>query len=51
MPTSLGELGLAPTTEEIKIMAALCAQAAGGQLGSARILREEDIRAIYEMAR
>ena len=51
MPTSLRELGLAPTEEELALMARKCAASAGGHKGSARVLYEKDMLAIYEMAR
>lgn len=50
MPTSLGELGLAPTREEMKKLAAMCAAATGGRQGSAKVLAEQDMLEIYEMA-
>ena len=51
MPTSLRELGLAPTEEELALMARKCAASAGGNKGSARVLYEKDMLAIYELAR
>ena len=51
MPTSLSELGLNPTGEQMKAMAHLCSLAAGGAAGSAKVLHEEDMLKIYEMAR
>ena len=50
MPTSLTELGLSPTDEQLRQMAAGCAAAAGGQKGSARVLKEPDMYEIYKMA-
>ncbi|MCI8304310.1 MAG: iron-containing alcohol dehydrogenase [Lawsonibacter sp.] len=50
MPTNLRELGIAPTEEQILHMARSCARAAGGSKGSARVLHEEDMAAIYRMA-
>ena len=50
MPTSLRELGVDATPEELKKMAAMCAVAAGGQQGSAKVLREKDMLTIYQMA-
>ena len=38
------------TQIELKKMAAMCAVAAGGQQGSAKVLREADMLAIYQMA-
>lgn len=51
MPTSFAELGLSPTEEEMKRMAHMCSVAAGGSKGSAKKLFEEDMLAIYKMAR
>ena len=50
MPTNLKELGVAPTDEQLHIMAAGCAAAGGGQQGSIRTLYEEDLYKIYVMA-
>jgi alcohol dehydrogenase YqhD (iron-dependent ADH family) len=50
MPTSLKELGVNPTEEELKKMAAMCSAAAGGRQGSAKVLEEEDMLKIYRMA-
>ena len=50
MPTSFRELGIAPTEEEMADMAKKCAAACGGSQGSARVLLEEDMLAIYRMA-
>jgi len=47
MPTNLRELGLDPTEDELKAMALKCAEGVGGAKGSARLLREEDMLAIY----
>ena len=46
MPTSLTELGIAPTDEQIRKMAADAVTANGGPLGSAKILQAEDAAAI-----
>lgn len=51
MPTSLSGMNLDPTEEEMKLMAHKCSVAAGGAKGSAKVLHEEDMLAIYEMAR
>ena len=51
MPTSLKELGLAPTEEQIAELAQRCVAATGGKAGSAKVLREADMVAIYKMAR
>ena len=47
MPTSLRELGLSPTDEELALMAHKCALGVGGAKGSALLLREADMLAIY----
>lgn len=47
MPTNLRELGVEPTEEELKTMAKKCAIGVGGAKGSAKLLREEDMLAIY----
>lgn len=47
MPTNLRELGVEPTEDELKLMAHKCAVGVGGQMGSARVLREEDMLNIY----
>lgn len=51
MPVSLRELNLDPAEEEMKLLARKCSIAAGGAKGSAKVLHEEDMLAIYEMAR
>ena len=48
MPTNLRELGVSPTEEELRTMAHKCAVTVGGEKGSARLLREEDILEIYK---
>lgn len=50
MPTNLEELGIAPTEGQILEMAASCAEATGGKRGSAKVLYQEDMAAIYRMA-
>lgn len=50
MPTSLKELGIEPSEEQLLEMAHRCALATGGHIGSARVLNEEDMYHIYEMA-
>ena len=47
MPTNLRELGVNPTEDELKEMARKCAIGVGGAKGSARLLREADMLAIY----
>ncbi len=51
MPTSLTELGLQLSDEELELMAHKCSIASGGKKGSAKVLVEEDMLAIYKMAR
>ena len=50
MPTSFGELGITPTEEELTELAHQCSFACGGSQGSAKVLYEEDMLAIYKMA-
>ncbi|MCI9532730.1 MAG: iron-containing alcohol dehydrogenase [Lachnospiraceae bacterium] len=50
MPTSFAELGITPTEEELADMAHKCSVAAGGKKGSAKVLYEADMLAIYRMA-
>jgi len=47
MPTNLRELGVNPTEDELRDMARKCAVGVGGEKGSARLLREADMLAIY----
>ena len=47
MPTNLRELGVSPSEEDLAVMARKCAAGVGGAKGSARLLREEDMLAIY----
>ena len=51
MPVTLKELGVEPTEEQILSMAASCAKGAGGKKGTAKLLYEADMAAIYRMAR
>ena len=51
MPTNLRELGINPTDEQIAELAHKCAVTTGDNLGSARLLHEADMKAIYEQAR
>ena len=44
------ELGVEPTEEQILSMAASCARGAGGKKGTAKLLYEADMAAIYRMA-
>lgn len=50
MPTSITELGVTPTSEELELMAHKCAVGVGGSLGSAMVLHEEDMLQIYKNA-
>lgn len=50
MPTSFVELGIQPTEDEMRDMAHKCSAAAGGCQGSAKVLYEADMLAIYQMA-
>ena len=47
MPTSLRELGIAPTDEQLVELARNCSIASGGKKGSAKVLQEADMLAIY----
>lgn len=47
MPTNLRELGVEPTEEELIDMAHKCAVGVGGKKGSAKVLDEEAMLAIY----
>lgn len=51
MPTSMTELGIEPTGEELEIMAHKCSIASGGKKGSAKVLMQKDMLAIYHMAK
>lgn len=51
MPTNLRELGVNATEEDLKLMAKKCAIGVGGAKGSARLLREEDMLAIFEASK
>lgn len=51
MPTSFRELGLEPGEDELELMAKKCSAAVGGHKGSAKVLYEADMLAIYKMAR
>ena len=50
MPTSLSELGVHPTTEQIRDMAEKCVRSVGGPVGVVRPLDVQDIVEIYTMA-
>ena len=47
MPTSLKELGIEPTEDELRLLAHKCSIACKGSKGSARIFHEEDMYQIY----
>jgi len=47
MPTNLKELGVNATEDDLKEMARKCAVGVGGAMGSAKLLHEEDMLAIY----
>lgn len=49
MPINFKELGIDPTDEQIAEMAASCARACGGAKGSAKVLHQSDMEAIYKM--
>lgn len=51
MPTSLAELGLEVSDDQIKQLASGCAAAKGGHAGAAKVLYENDMAEIYHMAR
>ncbi len=50
MPVNMKELGIHPTEDEMKTMAHMCILATGGPKGSAKLLNEEDMLAVYRMA-
>ena len=49
--TSLRELGVRATDEDLATMAHKCAVGVGGSMGSARLLDEEDMLAIFKASR
>ena len=51
MPTSMTELGVSPTDQQIEHMAASCIDACGGPNGCVIPLSKEDMIKIYQMAR
>lgn len=51
MPISMKELGIEPNEAQIAELARKCSIASGGKKGSAKVLLEEDMKKIYEMAR
>ena len=50
MPTNLKELGVEASEDDLKTMAHKCAVGVGGAFGSAKLLKEEDMLAIYRMS-
>ncbi len=48
MPTNLRELGVSATEEDLALMAHKCAVGVNGAMGSAKLLREEDMLNIYK---
>ncbi|MCH4208171.1 MAG: iron-containing alcohol dehydrogenase [Solobacterium sp.] len=50
MPTSLKELGISPTAEQMQFMAHQCAELSGGHRGRAKVLYEADMLKIYQNA-
>lgn len=50
MPTNLRELGVSVSGEDLAVMAHKCAVAVGGAKGSAMLLHEADMLAIYRAA-
>ena len=48
MPTNLRELGVRASEEDLVLMAHKCAVGVDGAMGSARLLREEDMLAIFK---
>ena len=51
MPTTIRELGVEVTEEDILDMARRCNEAVGGRIGSAKVLVEADMAEIYRMAK
>ena len=51
MPTNLRELGVNATDEDLALMAHKCAVGVGGAMGSARLLNEADMLAIFRASR
>ena len=47
MPTNIRELGVKATEEDLVTMAHKCAVGVGGEMGSAKVLNEADMLAIY----
>ncbi len=51
MPTNLRELGITVTEEDLVTMAKKCAAGVGGAKGSAKVLKEDDMLAIYRASK
>lgn len=51
MPTSMKELGIEPTEEQMAHMARQCVALGGGTKGEAKVLHAEDVLEIYRRAR
>lgn len=51
LPVTMKELGIELTDEQIEELARKCSVACGGKKGSAKVLKESDMKIIYEMAR
>lgn len=51
LPTSIAELGVNPTDDDLRLMARKCAAGCGGVKGSCMKLHEEDMYNIYRSAR
>ena len=50
LPVTMKELGIELTDEQIEELARKCSVACGGKKGSAKVLKESDMKIIYEMA-
>lgn len=50
LPVTMKELGIELTDEQIEELARKCSIACGGKKGSAKVLKESDMKIIYEMA-
>ena len=50
MPVNIRELGVNPTEEQLREMAAKCLVACGGPKGTAKLLHEEDMYQVYKAA-
>ena len=51
LPVTMKELGIELTDKQIEELARKCSVACGGKKGSAKVLKESDMKIIYEMAR